>query len=333
MDNFNREIKELETSKPSLQDALGLLEETPESKSSTVSYGLSGLATADDIQAFKSFWQRLGTERRQHLISHLVDVSEVNFELDYAAIGFIALDDEDERVRAMALDLLWENESLALLEELVSMAQWDVSDDVRASALSALGRFVLLGEYGKLTDANRDLVQETAIQVWNNEAEVAPVRRRAMEAIANSSHSAVSEIIDEGYNSADSRLVVGAVYAMGRTCDPIWAETVLKELSSSDPAIRYEAARASGELGLEEALPTLGRLALKEDRDIQETAIWAIGEIGGVTAIDLLEGLAEQLDEDGDWDEIFEDAIGNANLAAGVIAVPDLPDLYADEDK
>ncbi len=326
--DFEHEIRELETSKVSLLEALNVLYEAPNSKSSTVSYGLSGVVAAEDLQAFRKFWRSITTEARYQLLRHLVDVSEANVELQYASIGFIALEDEDVYVRAAALDLLWENESSELLDKVVYMAQWDASDEVRAAALSALGRFILLGEYGKLTEAQRTLAQDTAIQVWNNHSEVASVRRRAMEAIANSSHDAVPEIIEEGYSSHDSRLVVGAVYAMGRSYDSVWAEKVLQEMDNPDPAIRYEAVRASGELAIEEAIPSLGRLALNDDRDIQETAVWAIGEIGGKSAIDLLESLAEQLaDEDDDWDDIFEDAIGNANLGAGMIDVPDILDL------
>jgi hypothetical protein len=80
--------------------------------------------------------------------------------------------------------------------------------------------------------------------------------------------------------------------------------------------MRYEAARASGELEIAEAVPQLGRLSRENDREIQNVAIWSLGEIGGTQAMRLLSVLAEEAEEaeDDDLIEIIEDAIGSASL-------------------
>jgi HEAT repeat protein len=106
---------------------------------------------------------------------------------------------------------------------------------------------------------------------------------------------------------------------MGRSCDEQWEEIVLKELSSLDPEMRFEAARAAGELTLTDATPQLARLARGTDREIKEVAIWSLGEIGGNAALRVLNTLAAEAREadDNDLLEMIEDAIGSASLAGG----------------
>src|SRR5258708_20575836 len=101
-----------------------------------------------------------------------------------------------------------------------------------------------------------------------------------------------------------------AVFAMGRSFDDKWAPTVLHELGSDEPQMRYEAARAVGELQLNDALPQLADMVADDDREIMEMAIWAFGEIGGDDARRLLEDVIERADEsaDGSIDHALEEA-------------------------
>jgi len=60
---------------------------------------------------------------------------------------------------------------------------------------------------------------------------------------------------------------------------------IMEELSSDDPELRFEAARAAGELELRPALPRLvSNWPMRMTARIQEMAIWALGEIGGKVA-------------------------------------------------
>ncbi len=313
-----------------VDDALTALRDNPEQLSTAISYGLSDVPEADAVR-LQSVWDAVEAADRQAVLAHLVDVSEANFEFNYRTVGLLALRDPDDVVRVRAIDLLWEDESVELLDHLLDMALWDPVEKVRAAAVSAVGRFILLGEYGKLPESTITRAQDVVIQIWNNNDEQIAVRRRALEAISNSSHAIVPEAIREAYDSNEHQLVVSSVYAMGRSCDERWSSAVLKELESDEPERRYEAARASGELELKEAVRGLGRLALAGDPDIQAVAIWSLGEIGGDVATQVLEKVAETLDPD-EWQDAIEDALGNANLGSDMLDLLDFQDIDMDDD-
>jgi HEAT repeat protein len=77
---------------------------------------------------------------------------------------------------------------------------------------------------------------------------------------------------------------VSAIYAMGRNCSSSWLPILIRELSSTEAEMRYEAAKACGELGEEEAVPRLAELIDDPDIDVRLVVIKALGEIGGSTA-------------------------------------------------
>jgi HEAT repeat protein len=76
---------------------------------------------------------------------------------------------------------------------------------------------------------------------------------------------------------------------MGKTCDPEWLSTLLEATDDVDPAIRYEAASACGELGEEDAVPHLIALVQDEDLQVQLSSISALGLIGGYLAKQVLQ--------------------------------------------
>jgi len=133
----------------------------------------------------------------------------------------------------------------------------------------------------------------------------------------------VPEAIEEAHESDEQLMRVSAVFAMGRSYDERWNETVLREMRNDDPEIRYEAARAAGELEIEEAVTLLGQIAVVDEREIKEVAIWSLGEIGGSQAVRLLTALAEDAEEaeDEDLKEAIEDAIGYASMVGADIDV------------
>jgi|FLYN01.1.fsa_nt_gi HEAT repeat protein len=287
--------------------------------SATVFYGLSDLTPADVAQV-KPVWDSLDADYRSKVMRRLVDVSEANFELDYRAIGMFALSDRDADVRQSAIDLLWEDQTLELMSRLIDLALRDETADVRASAASALGRFILLGELGDLPESETVRAQDAVIALLNDDGEEVAVRRRALEAIANCSHDIVEPAINEAYHGAERAMQVSALFAMGRSCDDErWSKIVLKEMQSADPEMRFEAARAAGELELADAVPLLAKLVEGNDREIKEVAIWSLGEIGGKKAIKILNRLADEAEaaEDDELLTTIEDALGNASLVDG----------------
>jgi HEAT repeat protein len=123
----------------------------------------------------------------------------------------------------------------------------------------------------------------------DNSGEHVDVRRRAVESVAYLDADEVRDIIAAAYESVDESMRITAIFAMGRSADTVWSETVQAELLSTSPAMRYEAARACGELEIRQAVSALGRLIQDPDPEVQVVAIGALGQIGGQRARRLLE--------------------------------------------
>jgi HEAT repeat protein len=276
-------------------------------------YSLSDL-TGEHLETFRALWPDLPAERRRDLIRRLVETAETNFELDFSAIVEPALQDPDHEVRLAAVEGVLEDASLSTIRQLMRIAKGDAFEPVRASAVKALGPFVLRGELGKLPDRFNTDLQDLVLALHNDVNEDFHVRRRALEAISNCGREGVDELIRRGYRSNDLLMRVSAVFAMGRSCDDMWLPQIIAELSSEHTEMRYEAARAAGELELRPALAQLAELAYEDDREIQEMAIWALGEIGGKEANRILTQLAALADTTED-DELA-DAVAEAQAVA-----------------
>lgn len=302
---------------PDLATTLQALKETDdEHVSATVFYGLSGLS-AEDAAQVQPVWESMQPEHRRKIMRRLVDVGESNVEMDYRTIGVMSLEDSDAGVREAAIDLLFEDMSVEVMNRLIDMAQWDDVPEVRAAAISALGRFILAGELEEFPESESVRAQDVAVALWSNESEELDVRRRALEAISNCGHEMVTEAIEEAYHSDEHKMRVSALFAMGRSCDERWTPLVLRELQSPDAELRYEAAKAAGELSARDAVPALVKLAFENDREIKEVAVWALGEIGGTDATRALNKLARDAEaaDDDELMEAIEDALANAQLA------------------
>ncbi len=282
----------------------------------TLIYGLSGL-TRDEVARLRAPWDAVETPIRRAILRYLVEASEMMFQLDYRMLAITFLQDADPRVRQSAIDLLWEDQSLEVMNLLINRALKDDNRDVRATATIGLGRYILAGELSELPEGDTQKAYDTAMKIWQNAEEDVTVKRRALESFANTTTPFLVEAIRTGYESPYPEMRASAVFAMGRSCDQRWRDVVMQEFTSDDPAMRYEAARAAGELELEEAVPRLAEFAIEPDRDIAVVAVWSLGEIGGRNAIRVLEMLAEKAEDEGDDDmlQAVDEAIGNAVLA------------------
>jgi len=269
-------------------------------------YGLSAL-DRERLAQLEQHWTSLSPARRRQLLQLLNDSSEANFEMDFRDINHFALKDPDSEVRQYAIEGLWEDESLLLMHKLIQAANHDPSVNVRCAAVTELGRFLLLGEYGDIPAAQAAQAREPVLNALHVDEEP-ELRRRALEAIANSSHEGVRAMIDEFYNHEDLRMRMSAVFAMGRTCDQDWAPEILQELQSQIPEMRFEAARAAGHTELAEAIPYLLRVIDEtDDVEILEISIWALGEIGGDRARKALTEIVAHAEAQGD-DQVYDAA-------------------------
>jgi HEAT repeat protein len=118
---------------------------------------------------------------------------------------------------------------------------------------------------------------------------------------------------------------------MGRSADPYWRHLLLPELDSDRPEMRFEAARACGELELAHAVPQLGNMALNDsDLEVQQAAIWALGNIGGKEARRILESCYEGDDEV--LSEAAADALDEIDLLGEDVSIVLYEDLEDDLD-
>lgn len=301
--------------RPDLDTLITALSTEKKTVSAIIVDGLSGIDEAH-LSRIDPVWKGLPPGQRRRIMRRLTETSEVDFGQDYSVFARYVLDDTDAPVRIAALEALWDDESVSTMEQVIQMAQHDPAIDVRAAASSALGHYILLGELDDLPLDEAERAKTVVYDIFNNPDEDVDVRRRALEAFSNSSDDRVSPAITIAYRHEDRRFQISAVFAMGKSCDERWSDTVLTELETDEPAMQYEAARSAGELEIEEAIPHLKALAFGDDVDIRDVAIWSLGEIGGKEATRALELLTKEAKarRDDDLIEAIEDAIAVARL-------------------
>jgi HEAT repeat protein len=258
--------------------------------------GLSGMS-AEEASRFMNVWYELDERRRQRLIQELVDLTEDNVDLNFDTVFFVALADTDQDVRRAAVLGLWEHEGRDLIDPLIGLLDTDPEAAVRAEAALALGRYVLQAQFDTLRATDVERIEGALRRTITDPTEIAEVRARALESLGARSADWVRDLIQDAYESADRRLRISAVHAMGRSCDSAWLSALFAELESDDVEMRYEACVAAGAIGDPEATPYLAPLLRDEDPEVQEAAIAALGQIGGVGA---KETLQELLAEGGD---------------------------------
>ena len=256
--------------------------------------------------AFAARLEQLDDDRRRELVACMVGASEASFDLDFVDLLRPLLHDKDPIIRRLAVEGLWESERADLVDELLGCFTSDSHTEVRAAAATALGRFIFLAECEELDAARAKRIRaalEEAILGAEPDLEVV---RRAVEAISFITDDAVRAIIDQTYAHESELMRQSAIFAMGRGGDPRWADIILAELHSDRTALRYEAARACGEMQLRDAVASLINMATDRDRELQDMAIWALGQIGGRQAHEALEDWA------GGDDDVMADAAEDA---------------------
>ena len=83
--------------------------------------------------------------------------------------------------------------------------------------------------------------------------------------------------------------LVGIVGKLGHLSQQVDEDAALDVFARTVATHNDRLARAAGELELRDAVRHLGNLLVHEDREVQEMAVWALGEIGGKDARRLLE--------------------------------------------
>jgi hypothetical protein len=260
-------------------------------------YALSDLG-GEQLAEFRAAWETLPAVRRRRLMYALAELAESSFQVSFDAIFGYCLNDPDDQVRATAIDGLWENEEPSLIGPLVAMLRADPSAQVRAAAAAGLGRYVLAGQLERLAEPVQARIIDDLLTTIHLAGESSLVRRRAIESVSYACTPEVTEVLEVAYYDEDEDMRISAVTGMGRSCDERWENIILKELENASPAMRYEAAWACGELALRQAVPLLANLMNDPDRQVRNATIWALGQIGGEPAKQLLLDAYEDADED-----------------------------------
>jgi len=238
-------------------------------------------------------WPGLPEATRERLVRTMDDLVEDRVDLTFGRVLRLALDDPSPVVRQLAIAALWEDERPDLIEPLRDLLARDPSQDVRAEAARALGRFARLAESGELPETTGRLLRDELVAVLSDDLHPALLRQRALEAAAVFARDpAITTMILDAYEADDQAWQGSALFAMGQTHDGAWLPTVMEELAGPDALLRYEAARACGLLGDEAAVPELLEAAADEDTEVRHAAIGALGQIGGRAAIRALQSLS-----------------------------------------
>ena len=259
---------------------------------------LSGLLP-EELQQLKECWDRITPAHRLEIVKRMAEMADDSVEMDFHAVLCHATNDVDAAVRVRAVNGLWESDDRRAIPKLIARLVEDPEATVRAAAAVVLGRFAMMAAHGKLLDRDGGRVYRALLSALSDEGQPLEVRRRALESMGVFIADEVGDWIRWGYQSPEPKLRQSSVFAMGRSCDGAWLPVIIKEMYSEDPAMRYEAANASRELGEEESVPHLATL-MQDDQDVQVqlAAIEALGAIGGGPAKKLLRDCAKAADDD-----------------------------------
>ncbi len=244
---------------------------------------VSDLSPAE-LGVFARAWFGLSRERKRAILAALVELAEDSPELDFCTIYKLCLKDEDEWVLEKAIDGLWEYEDRSVLPGLLQVLTSHRRPEVRAAAASALGKFSVLAQEGRLLSRDAAAIHTALITVLQDGEEHLEVRRRSLEAVAPFNTPDIRQFVNWAHQSDDLDLKASALYAMGRTGDESWLPSLVQELDNREAMVRYEAATACGDLGEEDVVPYLLDLLEDEDYQVQLAALDALGKIGGPLA-------------------------------------------------
>ncbi len=269
-------------------------------------YRLSDLSAAD-MALFKQQWPAVSEERRAILARHMADIAEDNFVVDFAPLFAYLFEDASPAVRLAALDGVWDAEDPHLIAPILGMVQGDRDVSVRAAAVRALAHYVLLAEWGQISDTHTAPIVEALLAEYERPRAAEEIKRAALEAIAAASHPRIAELINDAYEEGSDQLQLSALFAMGNTADSRWLPILQQEMESPSADFRAEAARACGMIGDPDAVDNLEQLLGDKELEVGLAAVYALGQIGGDRAYELLEAMAE----DPEFEE-FHDAIDEA---------------------
>lgn len=281
----------------------------PEKPLSLTAYPLLSDMPGTVFNRVVSLWPTVDAEKRDTIARTMADIAEDNYQVDYAPFFNLFTQDERESVRLAGLDILWDSDNTDLVRPIIEIMQNDASTEVRASATATLGHFIMMAQWGEISEVVEGPILDALFEVLDNPVTPLLMRKAALESVAPAPHPRVKELIQEAYDKGDDSMQISAVFSMGRSADPYWVPTLRGELESIDSEMRLEAARAIGTIGDSSSSDELAELAKHdEDLEVRLASIHALSQIGNQTAAAVLSQISEE-DDNEEIQEAVEEAI------------------------
>jgi len=285
-----------------------------------------------DLEALKKIWLQINLDRRVALLEDLEELADADTVVSFDDLARFTLSDPDARVRLIAIRLLWESDDIKLVPVFTRMMFEDKEEIVRAQAASAIGLFIYIGELDAVPSFSHHQIEDDLLKVLNG-SDSPLVRRRALESLGFSSREEVPDLIRKAYKETDPQWLASALFAMGRSADEQWEESILDNLDNSNPDVQIEAVRAAGQLELKTAREALLKM-LEDfadlDVDLKAALVWSLSQIGGDGVQEALDQLHDETEDDDEADYI-EEAMNNLQFtdSGGDLSMLGLP---MDED-
>lgn len=259
-------------------------------------------------------WPTIATGQRHALVRAMLLDARENIAHNYERALSVALSDEDQEIRILAVDGLWESDSLAVLNALLERLRDDPAPRVRASVAQVLGHFALQSETQAFDTEQADELRTMLIYAAMNDRDATTRFEALCSAAYFSNEPLISSIIQETYDHGDEDARTFALRAMARQADSRWMTRIAESLADDDEEVRLEAAKATATSGGQRLVPRVIDLAVDdEDHEVRLAAIEALGEIGGDQAVGALRQIV------GDEDETIGEAAQTALDAARLL--------------
>ncbi len=282
-----------------------------------------------NLAEFSAYWPRIPLWRRLALLEDMERLVEENNLLSFEAVCRIALKDEDPQARFLAVRSLITYEAADLIDQFIGLLRNDPDTQVRAMCAASLGHYIYLGEIEEIPNAIKDKIVAQLLQVTQGEDD-SEVRRRALESLGYATHKAVASLIKRAFDTGEENWITSALFAMGRSYDTRWKINVVQMLNHQLPAIRFEAARAAGELEISEAAPRLIELLDDTNSDVRLAAAWSLSQVGEEGAKEALVSLTQNTldaEEAIFLDEALDNLLFNEDLDLfGLLDIDDADD-------
>ncbi len=275
--------------------------------------------TDESWDAFHPIWKAASLDRKLEFFEGLEETAAGDTLISFECLGMHLLHEPEALIRKAAIELLWESEDYTLANELFIIARKDPELTVQTAAIRALGTFVFLGELDKFSAKKKEAIETYLLDVLHSDNPDFK-KQRALESLGYSSRDELTGLIQQALDRNDQDWLLAALCAMGRSADDQWEPQILEALDHADVDIQLEAIRAAGELELDSAVDFLVELIEETDEidyELFTTTVWALSQIGGPRAIELINALLENTENEEEM-AFLESALDNLEIKQGM---------------